>query len=429
MTIKEALDAAGGPPHPLQQKLAAIGPLEELRWPQLDNSTVESIKSCYMLWRIGAIINKALSTRKETSIPEAIANALMENSATVTKRTRDLMEADPTIPEPADHRAYPGKMDHTSVVAVLATEWADADKYRTARSGGSIAPVRQRATTTFDDSPSSSTDALWTTETGPIEVAGANLAFTDAKSILPFDLGYTRVLNGLVAPANLSDNRLSEFAAGGSLSTYPCQTTSDDKSSKLGDPVSTYFVAELTPTRALCGMSAGLHWGKPASISSKLALTTACETMASLQSKFSNTRDVRKGLLKALDAAHAAVSAEVGSDHTVVMALAAACQLDGGAWMVQAASIGFCKILLWSKSSGKVSDLTWGNAPLSRSDPGGRLGPYKNNLPDTSNLVFRQVVCAEGGTLKIVNTDQISVLTASFCRYSVYFVSWRLLEL
>lgn len=398
MTIEEALTAVGSRAGALIQKLSTLGSLDSVKWTQLDNATVEAIKSVYMLWRISSLISKAMEVQGDRGLPETLAAALIANSSEVTKKTRDLMEADPSRPEPADHRTHPGKMDHTSVVAIMATEWAGPGPVRTARSGGSVAPTREIPSSMDDEGAHPETERIWDSEAGPLEIAGATLPTVDPVQVMPFDLAYTRVLNGLKGAQAGSESKLGNVAAGGSVSTYPSLATPEDPSLKLGDPILTHYVAELTPSRTLTAISSGLHWGKPSAVASKKALTAACDTIAALHLKIGSTRDVKKALLKALDAAHASASEDPESDHTVVMALAIATQTTAGAWLLNSISIGFCKIFLWLPGMKRVLDITGGNAPLSRSDPGGRLGPFRNNQPDTTNLLFNVTAVSEGGS-------------------------------
>jgi hypothetical protein len=55
---------------------------------------------------------------KEEWTPLNIVQRVIKHSTSVTKKTRDWMQANPTKREPTDTKAFPGKMDHTTCLCV-----------------------------------------------------------------------------------------------------------------------------------------------------------------------------------------------------------------------------------------------------------------------------------------------------------------------
>jgi len=49
--------------------------------------------------------------------PDAMVTALLTHAHTLTKKTREFMEAHPNDSEPKDFLAFPGKMDHATCIA------------------------------------------------------------------------------------------------------------------------------------------------------------------------------------------------------------------------------------------------------------------------------------------------------------------------
>lgn len=80
-------------------------------WDDLDQDDTEKVKSGWMLSRLHSIIkSKDMNAR-------GVANTLIDYAMTTTSPSRNFMEANPDKPEPNDHVAYPGKMDHVSCLA------------------------------------------------------------------------------------------------------------------------------------------------------------------------------------------------------------------------------------------------------------------------------------------------------------------------
>lgn len=94
----------------LQPHLATIA-AKAKSWDDLDQDTTEKLKSGWMLSRLHGLI-KAKDMNAKT-----VTNALIDYAMTTTSPSRTFMEANPDKPEPTDHVAYPGKMDHVSCLA------------------------------------------------------------------------------------------------------------------------------------------------------------------------------------------------------------------------------------------------------------------------------------------------------------------------
>lgn len=94
----------------LQPHLAAICSKAK-SWDDLDQDDTEKVKSGWMLSRLHSIIKAKEMNAK------SVANTLIDYAMTTTSPSRNFMEANPDKPEPNDHVAYPGKMDHVSCLA------------------------------------------------------------------------------------------------------------------------------------------------------------------------------------------------------------------------------------------------------------------------------------------------------------------------
>jgi len=83
-------------------------------WDDLDHKTTEKLKTWWMCHKMQSILNKC---EEKNSI--AFTQALIQHAKDTTVRNRTFMEENPSLPEPSNHKEYPGKMDHTSCIAYV----------------------------------------------------------------------------------------------------------------------------------------------------------------------------------------------------------------------------------------------------------------------------------------------------------------------
>eukprot|EP01119_Soliformovum_irregulare_P010580 TRINITY_DN2613_c0_g1_i1.p1 TRINITY_DN2613_c0_g1~~TRINITY_DN2613_c0_g1_i1.p1 ORF type:complete len:725 (+),score=162.52 TRINITY_DN2613_c0_g1_i1:188-2362(+) len=78
----------------------------------------ESVKSHFARKFLNAMIGGERSLRPESrTTPSSIVGKLVEHCLMVTKASRDWMESNPTKKLPKDYLKFPGKMDHSTIVA------------------------------------------------------------------------------------------------------------------------------------------------------------------------------------------------------------------------------------------------------------------------------------------------------------------------
>jgi len=81
----------------------------------------ERLATAKHLFSTKSIIQKIQGpSGEDTPTPEEVANRLLEHCKQVTKRSRKWMVENPTKRLPLDHSNFPGKMDHSSCIAILA---------------------------------------------------------------------------------------------------------------------------------------------------------------------------------------------------------------------------------------------------------------------------------------------------------------------
>lgn len=104
---------------------------EDAIWDKMDPDLVEKLKTAHMTSRLEQIISFIpVEDRRDVG---NIVTAMMRNSSDVTYPSRRFMEQNPDKPEPDDHKVFPGKMDHTTCVALLAQLPQPREKLRMAK--------------------------------------------------------------------------------------------------------------------------------------------------------------------------------------------------------------------------------------------------------------------------------------------------------
>jgi hypothetical protein len=110
--------------------LARVVPTDA-NWTEMDQNVAEKLKTAHMTLRLEQIISSIPPAERENV--GNLVSAVMRNAIDVTLASRSFMENNPDKPEPEDHALFPGKMDHTTVVALLAQCSQPREKMRLAR--------------------------------------------------------------------------------------------------------------------------------------------------------------------------------------------------------------------------------------------------------------------------------------------------------
>lgn len=94
-----------------------------------DKSLAEEIKSAFYEARLEMLLNDQYVKEARERVgsqdfvpsqltPKDIVNLVLDYCVRVTTSSRDFMENNPGLKLPSDYKLYPGKMDHTTCVAV-----------------------------------------------------------------------------------------------------------------------------------------------------------------------------------------------------------------------------------------------------------------------------------------------------------------------
>lgn len=100
-------------------------------WAKMDQVLAEKLKMAHMTSRLEHVLS--LIPQELRSDVGNIVSACVKNSVDVTSASRKFMEANPDKPEPDDHTQFPGKMDHTTCVSLLAQNLQPRDRMRLAK--------------------------------------------------------------------------------------------------------------------------------------------------------------------------------------------------------------------------------------------------------------------------------------------------------
>lgn len=389
-------------------------------WDRVSETMMEPLKVFYQTSRL-----KQLLIANGGAVDAfAAATVAANNALQTTNNSRTFMEENPSKPEPADHVAFPGKMDHATVVALQAAPYFPRSQLKfhkpTAASGsatigsvlaavagtaampaaptatgrGSVSSSSSSSTTLSDaakKAPSSDSLKTVSATAGPCEKLSDKLLL-NAPTIAIADYISNEYVKLLTGPTSGSDGeqKLGTMASGWATSTYPIVKQPDGTRQRVGDPNNNFFSVELTPTRITLAVSASSAWGTAAAQGSAAANQVFLDAISSFQPQMKSIAEAKNGCLRAFDLAHQQLIS-MGKDAKVTSGLLAALLLrskdNARKWIMLVTTIGCSKIFLWRKSDGVVRDITRGSTPADRSDMGGRLGDYKTEgTPDLRNL-------------------------------------------
>lgn len=389
--------------HPLATKeIRAAGKTAAGSWDSVPHDKIEPLKVLFQTELLKDII-----TSSGAITAASIVSACVQNAIQTTAPSRNWMEADPRNNEPADHVAYPGKMDHTTIVALQGAAYFPKARLRMFKSTA-VAPVADfssavvsAATTHPSSSTSPRQSSSSTSFVGPCEKLKDKLLLNMPRvEIAPYNSSeYVKLLMGPMA-ANEGELKLGSMASGWTTSTLPSARLPDGTRQRIGDPNNNVYAAELSRTRITLVLTSSTVWGQLASSATSAAAQTFLDTISRLQATTGSISDAKISSLKAFDAAHQQLISMGKPEAKVTSGILSALimrEADSKKWTILVTSVGNSKLLVWRKSDKSVRDLTRHSTPADSNDTGGRLGDYADGgAPDLRNLSMYSSQLEEG---------------------------------
>ena len=83
-------------------------------WKEVDNNiAAERAKTQFRT----KLIKETILNNSKTISPQSVVDSIIDYCITTTKNCRDFMEQNPGKKQPTNYKDYPGKFDHTTVIA------------------------------------------------------------------------------------------------------------------------------------------------------------------------------------------------------------------------------------------------------------------------------------------------------------------------
>jgi serine/threonine protein phosphatase PrpC len=210
-------------------------------------------------------------------------------------------------------------------------------------------------------------------------------------TLSPYSSEYAlQIGNGSAGDCELS---CANLATGRSSSTYPVDTSSlagqTAMKKRIGDPNTTTFCLEATPTRITFAMSAGTTWGASAADASYKACHSFFHSIREAQPDIENARNAAISCVRAFDKCQQSISEITTDAQSTVVLLAGmlASTPQQGRWVSIFVTLGNNKAFVWKRATQTVVDLTNPKEGADRRQPGGFLSTDpRNNAPMLSNL-------------------------------------------
>eukprot|EP01122_Echinamoeba_exundans_P014658 TRINITY_DN6681_c0_g2_i1.p1 TRINITY_DN6681_c0_g2~~TRINITY_DN6681_c0_g2_i1.p1 ORF type:complete len:1283 (+),score=254.92 TRINITY_DN6681_c0_g2_i1:130-3978(+) len=380
-------------------------------WDKVPHDKLEPLKTLYQTERIRELILQA-----QTVDAASITDVCVQHAIKTTEPSRKWMEADPRNVEPDDHVAFPGKMDHTTIISLLAANYYPKSRLRihkptAASSAAPAVSATAPSTSSFSSSSSTSqklepqqkpTASSSTSSVGPCEQLKDKLLLNLPRiEIAAFASGdYVKLLTG---PTSSSEGelKLGSVASGWSTSTFPKMKGADGSLLRVGDPNNNVFAVEFTRTRITAVLTGSPSWGNAAAEATQAAAQTFLDAISRAQQSITSIADAKLKCLRAFDAAHQQLISMATPTSKATSGMLSALMMreqeNTNKWIVLVTSIGNAKLLLWRKSDKTVRDLTFHSTPADREDAGGRLGDYTTGgAPDLRNLFMSSEEVDEG---------------------------------
>eukprot|EP01128_Nolandella_sp_AFSM9_P000306 TRINITY_DN10475_c0_g1_i1.p1 TRINITY_DN10475_c0_g1~~TRINITY_DN10475_c0_g1_i1.p1 ORF type:complete len:1344 (+),score=264.20 TRINITY_DN10475_c0_g1_i1:27-4034(+) len=359
-------------------------------WDDCPNDEIEEGKGRFACELMESLLGDC--TEKTSA---AFTRTLIEHALSSTSKTLKYMEDNPTLPEPADYRDYPGKMDHTTCVCMKVGEMFDESEFEDTRAkqkkikrGGK--PKRTVSLTPVADKIPQLTDNLH-----QIYLR----SFADDQPLVSL-----RSSSGV-------DSRLKYNGQVSShvTSTFP-PVAPIGTDERHHDPSTPHYSVVLSPNRIVVALAGTSQFGKVAEAASNNAVSGFMKELLPTMPLTKDTKAVAATVLQAIDAAHRSIlepHTDVNTsfvDTEVSFLGGVACRLPSleqdqlSKWVFVCVNVGENKAFHWSASSRTLTDITARSLMNKTSDFGGKIG---TNLfeggPDLSNLNVYSQTCSESG--------------------------------
>lgn len=194
------------------------------------------------------------------------------------------------------------------------------------------------------------------------------------------------------------------------LSTYPLGSSGK----REGSPICDFARIMDLDERMIVVVSDGCSWGKAVREAAEKASQTFLQYLLTQTASMRTTHDVAHTLLSGIARAHQSLCESQAKKKWS----SATCTLLGGmltrvhlpqrevGWMFLFLSLGDCKAFHYSKKTRSFTDITHTNRNMSHdaSDPGGRIGPVKEDMsPDLRNLQLHSFFCEPDDIIVILS--------------------------
>jgi serine/threonine protein phosphatase PrpC len=389
-------------------------------WDNVPHDKLEPLKTLYQTEGIRELI-----LHSQTVDAASITDVCVQHAIKTTEPSRSWMEADPRNVEPDDHVAFPGKMDHTSIISLQAAAYFPKSRLRIHKYTGAAAtaaPVVSGSTAASSPSSptlpqkqenqpkSSASSSSSSSSVGPCEQLKDKLLLNLPRvEIAAFASGdYVKLLTG---PTSSSEGelKLGSAASGWSTSTYPKMTAADGAVQRIGDPNSNVFAVEFTRTRITAVLTGSSSWGNAAAQACHAAAQTFLDAISRAQQSISSIAEAKLQSLRAFDTAHQQLISMATPTSKATSGMLSALMMreqdNTKKWIVLVTSVGNSKLFLWRKGDKTVRDLTFHSTPANREDAGGRIGDYApGGAPDLRNLFMSSEEVDEGDIIFALST-------------------------
>lgn len=416
--------------------------IKDKSWSDLNIHVAEKLKSQWMTNKIHQL------TDNQEKSSESILTALIQHSYNTTAKSRDYLDEDPSRSEPKDYRLFPGKMDHTTGVAIKVdcqfseTDLVGPNKSPNKRILQTRATIRRsrfrleadqvvkakniELSKSLGDIPipkdGSSGYTNLASSTSSLTLIGMNMKKRPKSTMFEsiFHKGYDVYKKHILAryehedpvflidgpTPNQTETSEGRWVCGWGISTYP-RIQGENEHTQLGDPNTTYFRYEASSVRISFAMASTSRWGLSYAQASRRAVNTFVENLTNHYSEMLNVRDIVRTIASSVDWAHDAIISERDSSMSGSCGILGGLlvKLANGNYSIVFINVGSNKLYL--SRYGNVSDLTKSKIGINRFNSGGRIGfATDDTKPDTNDVEIVVKEVKEGDYI-IVTTPSV----------------------
>eukprot|EP01125_Pyxidicula_operculata_P019782 TRINITY_DN7201_c0_g1_i1.p1 TRINITY_DN7201_c0_g1~~TRINITY_DN7201_c0_g1_i1.p1 ORF type:complete len:1378 (+),score=270.87 TRINITY_DN7201_c0_g1_i1:58-4191(+) len=391
-------------------------------WDNLPVKEVELLKSRYACKKVQERLRRC-----KDYTPQGFANSLVNYATEVTKATRDFMEANPQSAEPADYKAYPGKMDHTTCIAYKIGSSDSNNPTKKKRKQPSILinlpkvkkqPViklTSSGTVNLGSTNNSSSGGVVNSTPDEFTVRTEELV-TPLKNFIIRRYDSSSAVR-LKRPPECMKTSYNQSASAWTTSTYPNLGT-EKEPKRLRDPISEFYSLDISQTRSTVVLCTGCNFGQISMEASNTATLEWSRYVEKKQLKITDSRSAASVLLQGISKAHKAIQKEctqayTPSDTEVGLTCGMLCALptlsiDSSPWLFICANIGPNRAFCYSHETKKLREITTGNESLPLSENGGKIGGGGGGTfeatPDLKSLKLYNHQCEQNDIIIIVSS-------------------------